>query len=110
MKLWQLLAGLAAAWTALFVVLYLIASANHGGSPAWWYLAILAIVIAGLALSAAGRLSRQALLGATVVLFVATLVALLSVGVLLLPGLVASIVACTPIGDRTVFDSPPPED
>jgi hypothetical protein len=81
------------AWVAAYAGTYVAVIRGQGSSPAWWYLAVLAVGAAPLALAAAGRWSRPALTAGAVLLALAALAGVLSVGLLLLPGVVAAVAA-----------------
>jgi hypothetical protein len=75
------------------VVAYLALVRNDGNSPAWWYLGLIAIGLVPLVAAIAGWSSRPALVASAVVLGLATLLGLLTIGVLLLPSVTCAIVA-----------------
>jgi len=86
------------AWVAAYAGTYVAVIRGQGNSPAWWYLAVLAVGVVPLALAAAGRWSRPALTAGAVLLGLAALAGVLSVGLLLVPGVVAAaaVVAMAP--------------
>ena len=89
----QLLIG-TIVWTVGYLVAYLvIVYRQQDSSPAWWYVALMVATAAMLALVAAGQLGRPSLVSATGLLGFATVIALLSIGVLLLPALIAAVMA-----------------
>jgi hypothetical protein len=75
------------------VVAYLALVHHDGNSPAWWYVGLLAIGMGPLIAVVAGRLSRSALVASGVVLALAALLGLLSIGIFLLPAVMCVIVA-----------------
>jgi hypothetical protein len=87
------LAIAAAAWTAANAVLYFAVIRAQGGSPAWWYVAVLAVTMTMLALAAAGRWPVPLLLASAVLLFGCALLGAASIGLLLLPGAAAAALA-----------------
>ncbi|WP_345630637.1 hypothetical protein [Rugosimonospora acidiphila] len=82
-------------WTGAYVAAYLVLVRHGGNSPAWWYIGLLAIGVAPLIVTVAGWLSRLALVASAVVLALAMLVGLLSIGIFLLPSAVCVIVAAS---------------
>jgi hypothetical protein len=86
----------AAVWTAANAGLYLLVISAQGNSPAWWYLAVLGTAALLFAL-AAGRLWPAPLLIIGAVLATAAaLVGVLSIGLLLVPGVLAAVAALGP--------------
>jgi hypothetical protein len=83
----------AAAWAAGYAAIYVGIVRGQGNSPAWWYVALLGAGIAVLALATAGRWPRPMLISGTVLLALAALAGLLSIGILLFPGVVGAAVA-----------------
>ena len=83
----------AAVWVAGYLVAYLAIIAHEGGSPAGWYIAVLVSVLVLLGVCVPAPARPGVLLVAAVLLGFACLVALLSIGVYLLPALVATAVA-----------------
>jgi hypothetical protein len=83
-------------WIVGYLAAYLIImSQQQDSSPAWWYIALMVVVAAMLALVAAGQLGRPSLVTATGLLGFATLIAMLSIGVFLLPALIAAVMAAS---------------
>jgi hypothetical protein len=81
----RLLALFAAVWTGGFLAVYLNTVMGQGTQPATWYLLLLALAI-GLLIAAASQPARSwALAAALVVLGLATLAGLLSIGLGLVP-------------------------
>jgi hypothetical protein len=85
----------AAAWAAGFAGLYVAVVTRQGNSPAWWYLALLAAGTGSLAVAAIWRQPRPALILAVACLTMAALAGLLSIGMLLVPAVVAATVAAS---------------
>jgi hypothetical protein len=83
----------AAVWAAGYAAVYVAIVGGQGHSPAWWYVALLGAGVALLALSSAGRWPRPTLISGTVLLALVALAGLLSIGILLLPGVVAAAAA-----------------
>jgi hypothetical protein len=89
----RLLALGAAVWTAGNAVLYLAVVHSQGGSPAWWYLALLGTAAAALAWCAVTGRAAVLSLCAAAVLGALALLGLLSVGLLLVPAVLAAAIA-----------------
>jgi hypothetical protein len=87
------LALVAAVWAAAYVGVYLVLVHDQENGPAWWYVGLVALSILPLIAAAGGRSSRPALVGSVVTMAVATLLGLLSIGLLLLPALICALVA-----------------
>jgi hypothetical protein len=90
-----LLAG-TIAWVVGYLALYF--GVLHGqdeSSPAWWYVAVLIVAIGMLCLVLSGVLGRRTLVVATGVLGFAALIAVLSIGILLVPAVVAALIAAS---------------
>jgi hypothetical protein len=88
----------AAVWTVANAGIYLLVMHAQGNSPEWWYLAVLGASAVMFAL-AAGRLWPMPLLiTGAVLLTAAALAGVLSIGLLLLPGIMAAVAALGPIG------------
>jgi hypothetical protein len=85
----------AAVWAAGYTGIYIVIVRGQGNSPAWWYVALLATGTGALALAAAKRRPRPPLILGTVCLALAALAGLVSIGLLLVPGVVAATVAAT---------------
>jgi hypothetical protein len=81
-------------WVIAYLAFYLILIQQQGeSSPAWGYVVLLLVPIGLLGLVVAGRLGQRGLLAGIGVLGFATVVALPSIGVFLLPALVAAVTA-----------------
>jgi hypothetical protein len=89
----RLLAVAAAIWTAANAGFYLVVIHAQGGSPAWWYLAVLGVAAASFALAAAEVWPTPMLITGVVVLIACAVAGILSIGVLLVPGIVAAVAA-----------------
>jgi hypothetical protein len=87
------LAIAAAVWAAGYAGVYVVVVSNQGNSPAWWYVALLAAGAGSLAVAAAGRWPRPALFFGAACLALAALAGILSIGMLLIPALVAATIA-----------------
>jgi hypothetical protein len=83
----------AAAWTAVFVAAYLLIIRSQDGAPAWWFVALLVVAGGLLLVPLRGRAARPALIGAAVVLGLCSMLGILSLGVFLLPAVVAAAFA-----------------
>jgi uncharacterized membrane protein len=92
----RFLATGAAVWTAANAGIYLLVVSAQGNTPAWWYLAVLGASALLFAL-AAGRLWPVPLLITGAILLTgAALAGVLSIGVLLVPGVLAAVAALGP--------------
>jgi hypothetical protein len=81
-------------WAAVYIGVYFAVVSSQGNSPAWWYVALLAAGAGSLAFAAAGRWRRQQpLLLGVACLGLAALAGALSIGLLLIPAVVAAAVA-----------------
>jgi hypothetical protein len=78
------------AWIAGFTVFYLALIHSQGNAPAWWLVAVLVAAVIPLLLAVAARPVRPALFAATLLLAGATLLGLLSIGLLLVPAVAAA--------------------
>jgi hypothetical protein len=92
----RILAIGAAVWTAANAGIYLLVISAQGNSPAWWYLAILGTSALLFALAACRLWPVPMLITGAVLLTGAALVAVLSIGLLLVPGVLAAIAALGP--------------
>ena len=100
------LAAFAAVWTAGFAGLYLILVRAQGNSPVWWVLVTLATIITMLVLAAAGWQAKPMLVTASVLLALFTILGSASIGLLLLPAVVAAIIAFIRLADRPRYGTP----
>jgi hypothetical protein len=87
------LALAAATWATAYLGVYFVLVHYQGNGPAWWYVGLIVLSILPLITAAMGRVSRPALVGSVVAMAVATLLGLLSIGLLLLPALIFVIVS-----------------
>ena len=88
------LAAGAALWAAAYSGGYAAVIHDQGdGSVAWWYLGLVLLAAAVLAAYAVGLAGRTALLVGFVVLVCAAVLALLSIGVFLLPAVAVAGIA-----------------
>jgi len=101
------LAGAAVAWIAAFTVLYLALIHSQGNAPAWWLIAVLVAAAIPLVLAAAARPVRPALFAATLLLAGATLLGLLSIGLLLAPAVAAATAVTVRAYQRPAHDGQP---
>jgi hypothetical protein len=86
----------AAVWTAANAGIYFLVISAQGNTPAWWYLAVLGTSTLLFAL-AAGRLWPVPLLITGAILLTgAALAGVLSIGMLLVPGVLAAVAAMGP--------------
>jgi hypothetical protein len=86
----RVLAAAATAWSVVYLVAYLWVIDAQDGAVAWWYVVLL--VFAALSF-AAGTWARAALSVGLVISALAMLLALLSLGALLAPTVVAAAIA-----------------
>ena len=89
----RVLAAAATASSVLYLVAYLWVIDAQDGAIAWWYVGLMVIAALSFAAAALGTWARAALTVALVISAVAMLVALLSLGVLLAPSVVAAAIA-----------------
>ena len=86
----------AALWALGYVLLYVAVIRHQGGDVAWWYV-VLVWLASALAAAAAVVRSQQVVLVVAAVLYgAAAALALLTIGVLLLPSAVACLLALRP--------------
>ena len=86
----------AAAWTAFYIVLYLMIVKRDGNPVAWWYVTL--VGAGGVLLLAAGvegatLRARNGMLAALIVLVFSGLLGLATIGFLLVPAVVATGIA-----------------
>jgi hypothetical protein len=86
----RLLALSLAAWVAAYAWVYVESMRDQGSTPYWWYLAIIGAGAVPPMLAAAGLRSRSVLVCGVVILGVAAVLALPSIGMLLLPGVITA--------------------
>jgi hypothetical protein len=103
----RVLVAVATAWTAFYLIIYLGLISQQGGPIAAWYVGLL---IVGAVCLGAGIRSRLALVAGLVIDVAAALPAALTIGVLLLPAIVAAAIAVVrgkrvagPAGGRRSF-------
>jgi hypothetical protein len=89
----RVLAAAATAWSAVYLVAYLWVIDAQDGAVAWWYVALMVLATLSFALAALGTWARAALTVGLVTSALAMLVALLSLGALLAPAVVAATIA-----------------
>jgi glycerol uptake facilitator-like aquaporin len=88
------LAAGAAAWVIAFSVLYVvIIRSQDDGSVAWWFVGLLVVAAAALASYAGGIALKPALVVGLLLCSVATLLGLLSIGILMVPAVAAAAAA-----------------
>jgi hypothetical protein len=86
----RLLALSLAAWVAAYAWVYVEGMRDQGSTPYWWYVAIIGAGAVPPMLAAAGLQSRAVLICGAVILGIAAVLALPSIGMLLLPGVIAA--------------------
>lgn len=89
----RLLALGLAVWVAAYAWVYAESMRDQGSTPYWWYLAIIGAGAVPSLLAAAGLRSRSVLICGVVILGIAAVLALPSIGMLLLPGVIAAAAA-----------------
>jgi hypothetical protein len=89
----RVLAAAASAWSAAYLVAYLWVIDAQDGAIAWWYVVLMVLAVLSFALPALGIWARAALTVGLVTSALAMLVALLSLGALLAPAVVAAAIA-----------------
>jgi len=86
----------AAVWTAANAGIYFLVISAQGNTPAWWYLVVLGAATLSFVL-AAGRLWPVPMLTTGAILLTgAALAGVLSIGMLLVPGVLAAVAALGP--------------
>jgi hypothetical protein len=99
----RVLAAAAAAWSLLYLVGYLWVINSQNGAVAWWYVALLVLATVSLAASAVAALSAWQRATLTVGFTASTLamsVGVLSIGALLAPTVIATVIALVVRGRR----------
>jgi hypothetical protein len=86
----RLLALGLAVWVAAYAWLYVVGMRDQGSTPYWWYVAIIGAGAAPPVLAAAGLRSRSLLICGAVVLGIAAVLALPSIGMLLVPAVITA--------------------
>jgi hypothetical protein len=94
------LAIAAPVWAAGFLAVYLAVVHGQGNSPAWWYVALVAAGAFLMALPRAGRRARARLILGAVLLGLAALAGVLSIGLLLAPAVVLAALAAARLPGR----------
>jgi hypothetical protein len=107
------LAAAATVLSALYMVAYLWAIEAQNGAVVWWYLAVVLLATLSCASAAAGILARAALAVGLITSALSTVVALLSLGILLAPTVAATAIALvllisTDANQRAATDRPRP--
>lgn len=92
----RLLAIGAAVWTAANAVIYLLVISAQGNSPAWWYVAVLGAAALLFAVAAGHRRPAPLLIIGAILVTAAALTGVLTIGMLLVPGMLAAIAALGP--------------
>ena len=87
----RLLALGLAAWVAAYAWVYVATMRDQGSTPYWWYVAIISAGAVPPMLAAAGLRSRSVLICGAVILGIAAVLALPSIGMLLLPAVIAAV-------------------
>jgi hypothetical protein len=76
-------------------MLYFAVIHAQGGSPAWWYVGVLAVTMTMLSLAAAGRWARPMLIASAILLGGSAVAGAPSIGLLLVPGAVLALAAAS---------------
>jgi len=79
-----------AAWVAAYAWVYVASMRDQGSTPYWWYVAIVGAGAVPPILAVAGLRSRSVLICGAVILGIAAVLALPSIGMLLLPAVIAA--------------------
>ena len=79
-----------AAWVAAYAWVYVASMRDQGSTPYWWYLVIIGAGAVPPVLVAAGLRSRAVLICGAVILGITAVLALPSIGMLLLPAVIAA--------------------
>ena len=100
------LAGVAAGWAFAYTCGYVaLIHRQEDSTVAWWYVALIAGGVVALGGAAAGRWGRRGLVLGLAVLVVATLLGAMTIGVFLIPAVLAAVVAVA-LSRSTVVASP----
>jgi len=86
----RLLALGLASWVTAYAWVYVASMRDQGSTPYWWYVAIIGAGAVPPMLAAAGLQSRSVLICGAVILGIAAVLALPSIGMLLLPAVIAA--------------------
>jgi hypothetical protein len=89
----RVLAGAAALSVVVYLVAYLLVIDVQAGAIAWWYVVLVAFAALSFALAAFGTWVRASLAAGLITSALAMLLALLSLGALLVPTVAAAAVA-----------------
>ena len=91
----------AAAWAAFYLILYVVIVHRQGDPVAWWYVALVGaplVLTAAAGVDGATSRASRALLVALLLLVFSALLGILSIGLLLVPAIVATAIAAGAIG------------
>src|SRR5215831_7789455 len=83
-------------WVAAYAWVYVEGMRDQGSTLYWWYPAIIGAGAVPLLLAAAGLRSRSVLICGAVILAIAAVLALPSIGMLLLPSVIAAVAVLSP--------------
>ena len=86
----------AAGWTAANAVIYLMVMSAQDDSPAWWYVAVLGAAALLFVLAAGQWWPAPLLIIGAVLVTAAALTGVLTIGMLLVPGVLAAVAALGP--------------
>ena len=86
----RLLAVGLAVWVAAYAWVYVASMRDQGSTPYWWYVAIVGAGAVPPILAVAGLRSRSVLICGAVILAIAAVLALPSIGMLVLPAVIAA--------------------
>jgi hypothetical protein len=104
----RIFAGVAAAWSLVYLVVYLWVIDAQDGEIVWWYVGLIVLAGLSLTLAALGAWARAALTVGLVISVLAMLVGMLSLGALLAPTVVAAAIAL--VVTRLGANAPPATD
>jgi hypothetical protein len=90
----------AAVWATGYTAVYAAVVTGQGNWPAWWYLALLAAGAGALAVAATRRWPRPVLIFGAACLALAALAGIASIGMFLVPAVVAAAVAAAGTSQR----------
>lgn len=100
------LAGVAAGWALVYTCGYVaLIHRQEDSTVVWWYVALIAGGAVALSGVAVGRWGRQGLVLGLAVLVVGTLLGAMTIGVFLIPAVLAAVVAIA-LSRSTVVASP----
>jgi hypothetical protein len=89
----RVLAAAVTAWSVVYLVAYLWVIDAQDGAIAWWYVGLMVLAVLSFAVASLGTWVRAALTVGLITSTLAMLVALLSIGALLAPSVVAAAIA-----------------